>query len=360
MKIKFLPIKRVTMMTSIIIILFLSVRSLCLSDLLININNKKIIGKVIPIISYVKEPRETTDKKSYYRKIIANKTYRFEVFDFREEDYYEETKLNQTEVQEETKQQPLVNIDELGTVKSVTLSSKNMIKNETKYVIDLEAMKKKELDIKLGYKNIEALVYHTHATESYTPTKKNNYIASGVFRTLNTKCNMIEVGETLKKSLEKNKIKTFHDTTLYDSASFNGAYGRSYDKTKENIKKYKSTKLVFDVHRDAIGTGSERYRPIVTIDGKEVAQILLVVGTDAGGLTHNKWKENLNFAIKLKNVSDKLYPGLIRQINLRKERFNQNLSTGSLIVEMGATGNTIEEANLAAELFGEIVAKTLE
>jgi len=360
MKIRFFSIKKITIMTSIIIVLFFAIRGLCLSDLLINLNNKKIIGKVVPIISYVKEPRETTDKKSYYRKIIANKTFRFEVFDFREEDYYEETKNDESEVQEEIKQQPLVNIDELGTVKSVTLSSKNMFKNETKYAIDLNAMNSKKLDIKLGYKNIEAIIYHTHATESYTPTKNNNYIASGTFRTLNTKYNMIAVGEQLKKSLEKNKIKTFHDTNLYDANSFNGAYSRSYDKTKENMKKYKSTKLVFDVHRDAIGTESERYRPIVNIDGKEVAQILLVVGTDAGGLTHGKWKENLNLAIKLKQKADKLYPGLIRQINVRKERFNQNLSTGSLIVEMGATGNTIEEANLAAELFGEVVASVLK
>jgi len=359
MKLKFFSLKKFTMMTSIIIILFFGIRGLCLSELFVNMNNKKIIGRVVPIIPYVKESKEAVDKKSYYRKIIANKTFRFEVFDFREEDFYEETKTSEVEVQEEVKQEPLVNIDELGTVKSVTFSSKNMLKNETKYAIDLNSLNSKELDITLGYKNIEAIIYHTHATESYTPTKNNNYVASGTFRTLNTACNMIEVGKKLKDALEKNKIKTFHDTILYDATSFNGAYGRSYDKTKENLKKYKSTKLVFDVHRDAIGVGSERYRPIVKIEGKEVAQILLVVGTDAGGLTHTKWKENLNFAIKLKQNADKLYPGLIRQINLRKERFNQNLSTGSLIVEMGATGNTVEEASLAAELFGEVVAKTL-
>ena len=359
MKIKFFSMKKFTIVTSIVIVLFFAIRGLCLSNLLLNINNKKIIGKVVPIISYIKEPRESMDKKSYYRSIIANKTYRFEVFDFREEDYYEEKKGDVTEIEKEVKQEPMVNIDELGTVRSATLSSKNMIKNETNYAIDLNAVNSRELNIKLNHKEVEAIIYHTHATESYTPTKNNNYVASGTFRTLNTKCNMISVGEQLKRTLENNKIKTYHDTVLYDAASFNGAYSRSYDKTKENIKKYKSTKLVFDVHRDAIGVGAERYRPIVKVGDKEVAQILLVVGTDAGGLTHSKWRENLNFAIKLKNTADKLYPGLIRQINVRKERFNQNLSTGSLIVEMGATGNTVEEAILSAELFGNVVAKTL-
>ena len=83
---------------------------------------------------------------------------------------------------------------------------------------------------------------------------------------------------------------------------------------------------------------------------------MLVVGTNAGGLDHPDWRENMKLALKLqKSISDK-YPYLMRGVNLRKERFNGHTTHGSLIIEVGASGNTQNEAVCGAQKGAEAIA----
>jgi len=109
-----------------------------------------------------------------------------------------------------------------------------------------------------------------------------------------------------------------------------------------------------------LGNGNELYRPIINIGGKDVAQILLVVGSNEGGLSHSNWRENLKFALKIQQIANTKYPGLIRYVILRKERFNQHVAPGAIIVEMGATGNTMEEVLLSADLFTEVLTEIID
>ena len=85
---------------------------------------------------------------------------------------------------------------------------------------------------------------------------------------------------------------------------------------------------------------------------------MFVVGTDEQ-LLHENWQENLKLALKLQHKANELYPTLMRPINLREQRFNQQLSSGSIIIEVGSNGNTLEEAKRGAELIADVISAVL-
>lgn len=86
---------------------------------------------------------------------------------------------------------------------------------------------------------------------------------------------------------------------------------------------------------------------------------MLVMGTGENGLEHPYWRENLKLALAMQKAMDDKYPTLTRPINLAQERYNQHLTQGSLILEVGSSGNTLSEALCAVELFADAVAPLL-
>ena len=165
----------------------------------------------------------------------------------------------------------------------------------------------------------------------------------------------------MKEIFEKNDIKTIHDTTLHDHPNFNGSYANSLRTAEGYVAKYPSIKIVFDIHRDAyVYDDGSKAKFVTKIDGKDVAQLMFVVGTDAGGLTHPNWRENMKLALKLQSFISGKYPSLMRGVNLRKERFNGHVTNGSLIIEVGSSGNTLEEALAGAELAAERISEFLK
>ena len=267
--------------------------------------------------------------------------------------------VNKNEVVYENAPIDLEQIDDTQ-VKSVTLDWKNEIRNETKYKIDIDKLKSEPLKFNLKKKDTEVIIYHTHTTETYSKDESLDYEASGEFRTLDKNANVVRVGERLKECLENANVKVYHDTEYYDYPSYNLSYSKAGKAILNLTKKYTGAKIVLDIHRDALGTGNQIYRPIINVDGEDTAQILLVVGTNQGGLNHPNWRENLKFALKLQQKANEKYPGFCRYVSLRKERFNQQVSKGAIIVEMGATGNTMNEVLRATELFSEILLEVAE
>ena len=120
------------------------------------------------------------------------------------------------------------------------------------------------------------------------------------------------------------------------------------------LKENNDTDIVFDIHRDAIGSSSN-FAPTVEINGEKVAQLMFVIGTNDGGGKHPNWKNNLKFAVKIQEKANELYPGLFRNINLRSATFNQKVANGASIIEVGATGNTLEEACASMKYLAEIL-----
>lgn len=222
------------------------------------------------------------------------------------------------------------------------------IKNESKYILTEEIVTP---DFNLSNTN-DIIIYHTHTCESYTPTEKDNYIASGNFRTTDLNYSVVRVGEELKKYL----INTFnvnHNSTYHDYPAYSGSYTRSLTTIKSIVPENYSG-LVIDLHRDALGSNSS-YAPRVKIGEDVAAQLMFVIGTDGGGLEHNRWKNNLKTAIKIQEKANEMYPGLFKPIILRNSRYNQHVSDGACIIEVGATGNTLDECNTSMKYLSKVL-----
>lgn len=219
---------------------------------------------------------------------------------------------------------------------------------------DLEALLSEELRWDLTGDEPTVLVIHTHTTESYT---KNNedYEETSAFRTLEEDYNMLSIGDALTKVLEDGGITVIHDRELHDYPSYNGSYAHARSSIRKYLEEYPTIQLVLDLHRDASGDIVDQLRTTAQVNGEVSAQLMLVMGTNASGLEHPNWQKNLALGLKLQLQLERIAPGITRPISLRSQRFNQDLTEGSLLIEVGAAGNTHAEAVLAAEVLGQAI-----
>lgn len=212
--------------------------------------------------------------------------------------------------------------------------------------------KKLNLTLQPAKKGPQILIMHTHTTESYAKGKNDKYKESDTARTLDSNYNMIRVGEEMKTVFEEMGLSVVHDTTKYDYPSYNGSYGRALTGIEKMLKKYPTIQVVLDVHRDAIiDSNGVSYAKRTELDGERVAQVMLVVGTNDMGLEHPKWKDHLTLAIQMQKKMLAIDKTLPRPIDLRSPRFNGHASPGSMLVEVGTSGNTLQEALAGARLF---------
>lgn len=206
----------------------------------------------------------------------------------------------------------------------------------------------------------QILILHSHGSEAYSQSDGLTYQESDSYRTTDCSRNMVRVGEEMAQIFRENGFEVIHDTNLYDYPAYNGAYDRSGAAVKDWLAKYPSIKIILDVHRDAlVGNDGSIYKLVSQENGEKVAQVMLVVGTDGGGAAHPYWIDNLALAIRYQQELISDYVTLARPIVLRNSRYNQNLSTGSLLVEVGGHGNTLTEALAGARLFAQSVSQVL-
>ena len=212
----------------------------------------------------------------------------------------------------------------------------------------------------LGGEGPQVLIVHTHGSEAYTMPAGEEYESSGENRTLDNNYNVVRVGEEIAAVLAEYGIATVHDRSLYDYPQYNGAYGRSLEGIESYLEKYPSVSFVLDVHRDAITDAQGQiYKVISETEEGGAAQLTLVMGSDGSGLSHSEWRENLKLAVAVQQCLLEKHPTLMRPILLRNSRYNQHATAGSLLVEVGAAGNSLDEALLAARLFAEGFAETI-
>jgi len=228
-------------------------------------------------------------------------------------------------------------------------SGKILLQNMSKFKIsneDIEKMLKEPLNIKFDRKGPKILIYHTHTTESYLTSLDQLDKKDIPSSSRDPKFNMIRVGNELANQLEKNYgIDVMHNGTVHDYPSHNSAYSNSLRTISNYLKSYPSIKLTFDIHRDAVAKDKPKLRVVTDINGKKTAKIMFVVGTNGTGLEHPNWRENLKLAIKLQENLNSQHPDLTRPIYISNNRYNQHLASGGgLIIEIGADGNTLDEA----------------
>ena len=206
----------------------------------------------------------------------------------------------------------------------------------------------------------QVLIIHTHGTESYTMPAGEEYEPTDSFRTLDTRCNMIRVGDEMAQALTDAGVSVVHDRTLYDYPSYSGAYDRSLASIRRYLEKYPSISFVLDVHRDAVEDGNGNQYKLLCGEEKSAAQMEFVIGSNGGGLSHDSWRENLKLACAVQETLYARFPTLMRPITVRNSRYNQHMTAGSLLVEVGTAGNSLEEAINAARLFAAGFAETVQ
>lgn len=231
-------------------------------------------------------------------------------------------------------------------------ASSVQLRNTSGYSVDTAQLLTQPLDWSLTGPEPTVLILHTHSSESYADTAG--------FRSRDESRNMLAVGDRLAAQLEEAGISVIHDRTAHDAESYNGSYAHARTSLEQYLARYPTIRLVLDLHRDAAedADGNQINYTVDTPEG-QAAKLMLVMGTDAGGMTHPTWQNNLALAVKLHAQLQTLCPEICRPLQLRTSRFNQDLSPGALLVEVGAAGNTMPEALLATDILARgIVALT--
>ena len=227
------------------------------------------------------------------------------------------------------------------------------VDNGTSRNPDLAELLTGDLELDLKGDGPRVLILHSHTTESFSG---GGYTQTSPYRTLDPGHNMLALGKLVAQMLEEAGIGVIHDTSFHDYPSYNGSYNHAAQSTKSILEQYPSVCLVLDLHRDAADTPSGQLVTSCSLDGEKAAQLMFVLGTDER-LNHPDWERNLSLALKLQAILETGHPGICRDLNLTRNRYNQHLGELALIVEIGAAGNTLDEAKLAARELAKAIIR---
>lgn len=333
------------------------------------------LDKTIPAMSSMNEEynkieqeNENTTSKNYLEEFIKTEISSIKGIEKIEE---KNNLVNSDENSEKMKDENKIELEEKITLASTETAKteivtqnpitesynveygKVKVKNQTTYNLTQEILKP---DIKIENKNI--LIFHTHSCESYEPSEKYQYTQTGNYRTTDLNYTVTRVGTELENYLKQYNLNVVHNSSYHDYPSYTGSYTRSLQ-TVENMLQTTPSDIIIDLHRDAIGARPD-YAPTVKIGEDYCAQIMFVIGTNEGGLFHPNWNENLKFAVKVQEKAEEMYPGLFKPIMLTKSRYNQHTGKYANIIEVGATGNTLEQCLTSMKYLSAVMNEILK
>ncbi len=223
-----------------------------------------------------------------------------------------------------------------------------------------ESEKPSGISVELYSEQPQVLVVHTHTTESYEPYEKEWFDSSYTSRSADPKNGVVAVGDAICHELAASGISVIHDCTVHDSV-YTGAYTRSLATTVSILDRYPSVKIVLDIHRDAIEyEDGTRVSAVTGIDGKKAAQIMIICAADDGNYDVPFFMDNLHFACELQQQTESMFPTLTRPILFQYCQYNQQVSKGALLIEVGSHGNSIDQAVYSGELIGKSLAVLLK
>ncbi|MCO7137561.1 stage II sporulation protein P [[Clostridium] leptum] len=234
------------------------------------------------------------------------------------------------------------------------------VKNSTGRTISIQEELEKTPDINMQDDGPKVLIMHTHTTEGYELFDRGYYDKSYSIRTTDATQSVVRVGDEIQKALEAQGIGVIHDTTVHDYPAYNGSYGRSADTVKAQLEKNPSIQVVLDIHRDGITReDGTRVKPTVEIDGKKAAQVMIIAGCESESVSHPDWELNLRLAMRLQQNLATNFPDLARPLKFMNANYNQNLTHGSILIEMGSEANTLDEAMYSGQMVGQALGEVL-
>lgn len=223
------------------------------------------------------------------------------------------------------------------------------INNESKKEIDCIPI---PIKLERGAEKPQVLIYHTHGTESYNPGY--SFYGNGIYspNSEDISQNVVRIGAVIARILEENGVGVIHLTEMFDASGYSDAYERSCSAAEKILGENPSISIVLDVHRDTvIDSEGTKIRPVVETEDGAAAQLMILLGSGRKGAQVPEWDKNLSFALAVCSEINKIDGNILRPIMLRATRYNQHLSTGSILVEVGTCGNTLSEAERAARIF---------
>lgn len=243
-----------------------------------------------------------------------------------------------------------INLPDGGQVRNCTDLSNEFVRSESLKDFDIQIEPDSELP--------QVLIIHTHTTESYEITEKNYYDEEYICRSDDPDNSVVAVGRAIAEQLSASGIAVIHDGTIHDS-QYTGAYSRSLETTERILEEFPSIKIVLDIHRDAIEDNGDRISAVTEIDGKKAAQVMIISAADDGTYDMPHYLENFHFACALQQSIESRYPTLTRPVLFQYCHYNQHVTNGSLLLEVGSHGNTIDQAVYTGELIGKALAGLL-
>ena len=336
-------------------------------DLFMSNTYLNVIETQIPIIkeAEAKDVQEKNQNKDYLEgfleteisslKILKNSDKNNEV---ENEEIKEENQDTENKEQEEVKTAQTGVETKVVTNNPITESFNVQygavkLKNQTQINLTQEILTP---NITIDNKNV--LIFHTHSCESYTSSDLFPYTPTGNFRTTDLNYTVTRVGTELENQLKQYNIPVIHDTSYHDYPAYNGSYTKSLQ-TVENILKTTQADIIIDLHRDAIGSRPD-YAPTVKIGDDYASQMMFVIGTNEGGLNHPNWQQNLKFAVKVQEKAEEMYPGLFKPIMVTPNRYNQHTGKYANIIEVGSTGNTLEQSLTSMKYLAKVLDEVMK
>ncbi len=207
----------------------------------------------------------------------------------------------------------------------------------------------------------QVLIMHTHTSEAYMNSDEGFFYESFYPRSLDDSKNVTQVGKAITETLTKNGINTIHCTTYHDNPTYNGSYSRAAKTIQQNLEQYPSIQVVIDIHRDSMGSkDSGKIKPTFTYQNKKASQLMIICGCDPDNTNgFPNWEKNLTLALNLQKYCETMFPGLTRPLNFAKVKYNEHLTPGSLLIEIGTDVNTLQESIYTGYMLGESLSKLL-
>lgn len=220
-----------------------------------------------------------------------------------------------------------------------------------KDLLDAKFLLEESLRVQKKIREPEILIYHTHSQEGYVDSVEGNIDTT-----------VVGVGDYLAKLLEeKYGFFVLHHRECYDVNDRDHAYSNALEPLQKILDENPSIQLVLDIHRDSV---DENTHLVTEINGKPTAQIMFFNGlsrtTALGELTslpNPNLEENLACSFQMELAAKEFYPDFTRRIYLKGYRYNMHLCPKSMLIEVGAQNNTLEEAKNAMEPLADLIWK---